>query len=136
MRVQFAARVIGQELVEGETPKSAPEAMKIKLAIRPLSQVPGKSSTATLTMPADEALEFPLKRILPISCEEGQGDLFAALTAEDGKQARRRGDPNQGEIGLPRGDSPVAAPGRPATVTRLAPRRGRSAGARGAPVEH
>lgn len=109
MKVQFAARVIGQELVEGDTPKSAPESMKIKLAVRPVQDLPGRSSTATLTMAAEQAFrEFRLKRILLITIEEGQKELFDAVAGDEKPRTAR--NPLQQEIGMPRGDSPVARP--------------------------
>jgi hypothetical protein len=48
MKVQFAARVIGHELIEGEKPKTDAEGVKVKLAIRHVQELPGKSSVGTL----------------------------------------------------------------------------------------
>lgn len=109
MKVQFAARVIGHELIEGEKPKTDVEGVKVKLAIRHVQELPGKSGTASLLMPGELAFgQFPLKRVLMITVEEGQKDLFDAV-AGDERPARAK-DPNQQEIGMPRGDSPIARP--------------------------
>jgi hypothetical protein len=134
MKVQFAARVIGQELVESETPKSDDGSMKVKLAVRPVGQVAGKSSTATLTMPEEQAhREFPLKRLLLITIEEGQKELWDAVAGED--RPVRTKDPRQGEIGLPVGDSPIARP--PLAELGIVPgRRGGKKGRDGASTAH
>ena len=123
MKIQFAGRVIGHELVEGDKPKSDGDSLKVKLAIRRLTDVPGKSSTATLLLAEEEALrDFPLKRVLLITCEESQRDLFAALhEAEDeaeGKGRRAAANPNQRTLGLvppgipkpPDGEGPIGGP--------------------------
>ena len=121
MKVQFAGRVIGHELIEGDKPKTNGEAMKVKLAIRSAKEGPGKSSTATLTLPLEQAVrEVPLKRLLLISIEEGQKELWDAVAGEE----RPPRDPRQTEIGLPRGDSPIARP--PRRELGVVPGRGRS----------
>jgi len=121
MKVQFVGRVIGHELIEGEKPKTDGEGVKVKLAIRHTQDNPGKSGTGTLHLAADVAFrEFPLKRVLMISIEEGQMELFDAVAGDDERPTRRK-DPAQGEIGLSRGDSPIAAP--PASSLGIVPGR-------------
>jgi hypothetical protein len=109
MKIQFIGRVIGHELIEGEKPKTDAEAMKVKLAVRHVGDLPGNSSSGTLRLPADIATrDFPLKRLLLISIEEGQKELWDAVVADE--KPTRTKDPLQQEIGMPRGDSPIARP--------------------------
>lgn len=131
MKIQFAARVIGHELIEGEKPKTDSERVKVKLAIRHVQEIPGKSSTGTLHLPGELAFrEFPLKRVLLISIEEGQKELFDAVAGDEEKPARAKRDPRQQEIGIPRGDSPVARP--PLRELGIVPGRRRGTKARAA----
>lgn len=137
MKVQFAGRVICHELVEGEKPKTDCDRIKVKVAVRPVGKIPGNSGTMTFALSSLMAQQdFPLKKVLMITCQEGQEDLFDSAAEGDEASPRPRRDPAQGEIGLPRGDSPVArapegpgeslarhATGRP--VTPLPTRGGR-----------
>lgn len=130
MKFQFVARVVGHELVEGEKPKAGGDAMKVKLALRPVRDTPGKHGSATFTVTSEEAQrDFPIRRTLTITTEECQQELFEAMAGEgaDADRPRHSEDPNQTEIGLPRGDSPTFEPaaGR-GTVTPIGgARRGR-----------
>ena len=94
MKVQFAARVIGHELVEGDKPKTDVDRIKVKLAVRPVGQVPGNSGTMSFSVPTEGALQdFPLRRILLITCEEGQKELFEAVDEAEDARPRRDGGP-------------------------------------------
>lgn len=111
MKFQFAARVIGRELVEGDKPKTDVDRIKVKLAVRPVGQIPGSSGTMSFAVPTDGALrDFPLRRILLITCEEGQKELFEAVDQAQGERPRRTKDKYQTSMGLPVGDSPIATP--------------------------
>ena len=134
MKVQFIGRVIGHELIEGEKPKTDAEGMKVKLALRHVQDLPGKSSSGTLHLPADTATrDFPLKRLLLISIEEGQRELWERVAGDEKPRAPK--DPRQAEMGLPRGDSPIARP--PARELGIVPaRRGRKSGRAGAEAEN
>lgn len=128
MKFQFVAKVVGHELVEGDKPKTDSDLMKVKLSMRPVRDTPGKSGSATFTLPAEEgALDFPLRRTLLITCEECQYELFAEMAGEEAKAPGRPGrKTNQTEFGLPVGDSPIATPPERGTVTPIgrARRRG------------
>jgi hypothetical protein len=130
MKFQFAARVVGHELLEGEKPKADLDRVKVKLTLRPVRDTPGKAGSATFTVSGEEATrDFPIRRTLLISCEECQQQLFEAMAGgEDDAAPRRAPDANQVEIGLPRGDSPLFEPpvrGGKVTPINAARRRGR-----------
>jgi len=109
MRVQFIAKVIGHELTEPDKPKVEDDSMKVKLAVRAAQAVPGKSTAATLTMPADQAQEeFPLRRVLLITIEEGQKELLDAVAGDGEERLRGPCDPNQGDL-MPGAQSDAAA---------------------------
>lgn len=98
MKHQFAARVIGHELFAPNSDEPLKEEMHVKLELNTIGEPSKKPTRAVLTVPLDQAhRDFPLKRLLLISIEEGQLDLLEACA---GRRVPKAKDPAQQGMAL------------------------------------
>lgn len=97
MKCQFAGRVIGHELFKPDPDRPQDEWIAIKIEVLRCGERGTKPTKASLGLPAEEAQrDFPLKRGLLITIEEGQLEIFEPAEP----RRKRRSEPEQRPLDL------------------------------------